>query len=66
MSKFGDFDDNLTSYTFSIISKGNSIDNIIISKLVYPNILDNNDEKILRKYASALDLAYILFKNENF
>jgi hypothetical protein len=42
MCKFGDYDDEISVYSFSLIGKGNTIDNLIISKLVHPSLQDDD------------------------
>lgn len=71
LTKFGDDVENTktkdqhTTISFSMIGKGNQIDNMIIQKLVDAYLVDDNGNVPMRKFPSIFDLVYTLFDNKS-
>lgn len=71
LTQFGDSADlycpdncEKTLFSFSIIGKGNQIDNLVIQKMVDKHFVDDDGKVPLRKFTSVMDLAYLLFNNK--
>lgn len=72
LTQFGDTvnhynanDHETTLFSFSVIGKGNQIDNLIIQKMVDRQLVDDKGSIPLRKFTSVFDLVYLLFDNKD-
>ncbi|QKF94667.1 DUF3160 protein [Fadolivirus algeromassiliense] len=65
LTKFGDTDVHSTATSFSIIGKGNQIDNLVIQKMIDKQFVDDNGYTPMRKFTSVFDLVYTLFDNKS-
>ena len=65
LNKFGDYVNNDKSISFSLINKGNPIDNEVISKFVDGELVDDNGNCPQRKFPSIFDLILTLFGNSS-
>ena len=67
LTKFGDIiGKEMTTISFSLIGKGNPIDNVIIQRLVDDSLVEdegNESGQNLRKFPSIFDVVYSLFGN---
>ena len=65
LTKFGDTEGRETHVSFSILGKGNQIDNIVLQAMIDKNFYDDDGNIPMRKFSSVLDLVYTLFNNNS-
>ncbi|AYV77255.1 MAG: hypothetical protein Barrevirus24_5 [Barrevirus sp.] len=65
LTKFGDKALKPTTVSFSLIGKGNQIDNIIIQKLVDKNLVTDDGSVPMRKLPFIFDVLYTVFGNSS-
>lgn len=65
LTQMGDTDKEQTLFSFSIISKGNQLDNLIIQKNIDYQFVDDDNNVPMRKFTSVFELVYLLFDNKD-